>query len=354
MISQELLNFINQQKGQGVSDEAIRKSLEDSGWNTVDIDVAFSSFVGEVESQTKSVPAPLSRAEAVAEIQRMGKFKASKLLFTQSLNILRKDKEIIFFPIISSVLTVLVFSIFTSLALVSDVADLYEGEFIVNNHSQFYTLLFAFYIASFFVITYFQVGLTAVVYERINGRDIDFKDGINRATKIINKIFVWSLISATVGIVLKVISDRSKWLGKLVASLLGLAWNMVTFFIAPTLLLDDVSVWQSIKNSGNTFKKTWGETLIMNISLSLVTLLLVVLISLFYFLLFFALFSFGFIMTAILVVPALFIITLLLLSVLTSCLSEVFKVALYSYARFGIVAEGFSPELIIGAVKESK
>jgi hypothetical protein len=40
-----------------------------------------------------------------------------------------------------------------------------------------------------------------------------------------------------------------------------------------------------------------------------------------------------------------------MLLIISSSINEIFKVTLYSYARFGIIAEGFSPELIVGSIK---
>lgn len=137
------------------------------------------------------------------------------------------------------------------------------------------------------------------------------------------------------------------------AGLLGVGWNIATFFIAPTLLLDDVSVWQSIKNSGNVFRKTWGETLITSVSVGLFAFVAIVLSIAFYGALGFMLSKAGVAFLGLMIVFGLCMVTIISVAVLSSCLSEIFKVALYSYARSGTIAHGFSPELIIGGVKES-
>jgi hypothetical protein len=221
-----------------------------------------------------------------------------------------------------------------------------------SNDIVLYGIIFVYYVICFFVATYFKVGLTAIVYERINGGDLSFGQGIQKANSIIGKIFVWSLLTSTVGIVLKIISDRSKWLGKFVASLLGAAWNIVTMFIAPTLLLDNVSVWQSVKNSGAVFKKTWGETLVLNVSFGLVTFIFTFGTFVLFGILSIVVLSLGAGIWGLLALGAIGMTILLCIIILSNSLNEIFKVTLYSYARFGIIAEGFSPELIIGAVKQ--
>jgi hypothetical protein len=211
----------------------------------------------------------------------------------------------------------------------------------------------AYYVLVFFTTTFFKVGLTAVVYERINGGNLSFKDGVDRARGIAGKIFLWSIIASTVGIILKIISDKSKWLGKLVASLLGAAWNIVTMFIAPTLLLEDVSVWKSIGRSAEVFKKTWGETLILNVSFGLLTFLFTLLDIFVFGLLAFGVIAAGMGTTGLIILGIPFVLSLVIITIITNSLNEIFKVALYSYARFGIIADGFSPELIVGAVKSN-
>ncbi|MEY3784061.1 MAG: hypothetical protein RLZZ230_383 [Candidatus Parcubacteria bacterium] len=356
MVTQELLDYIREQIKNGLSEADLRKVLLDNGWDMNDVDTALGSMTQSqpLANPVMQIPTPISREAAAAEIKRMGKFKASKMLFFQAFNLLKKDKEIVLFPFISFVLMAIVGTVFSVGLWLLGVIEIQGEDAVITNMTLFYKFLFVYYVISYFVLTYFRVGLTAVVYERINGGNIDFKEGMNRASKISGKIFLWSLLAGTVGIVLRIISDRSKWLGKLATGLLGAAWSIVTMFIAPTLLLDNVSVWQSVKNSGVVFKKTWGETLIVNISFSLITFL----VFLATFVLFGALSVFTLMLglgpIGLIILGIIFVLTLVTISIISTSLSEIFKVALYSYARFGIIAEGFSPEFIVGAVKEDE
>ncbi len=356
MITQELIDYISIQRQSGQSESSIRQALINNGWAEDDVSAAFA---GETSTSAQPTPTPntantsgsentMTRDEAIASVKQMGRFKASWRLFKQSLNILKQDKEIILFPVISSLLLMIAGAIFGVGMWLSGALAQEENDLL------FYVALFAYYVIAYFIITYFKVGLTAIVYERINGGNIGFSEGMNRAKNISGKIFIWSLLASTVGVVLQFISNRSKLLGKLAAGLLGAAWAIVTMFIAPTLLLDNVSVWQSVKNSGSVFKKTWGETIIMNLSLGLVTIVLFLGTVVAHGLLLFLSASLGLGIITYVIILVLFFLSAIVLSVVTSTLSEIFKVALYSYARFGIVAEGFSPELILGAVKEKK
>lgn len=374
MINEELLSYVKTQLNLGNSESSLRPGLIKAGWNANDIDTVFSMVKStELTNSTPAVSSDMNRTEnkpvnqselqpgipseeASQTLKKMGKFKASKMLFLQCFGILRKDKEIILFPILSSGISLIVLIIFVVAILMSGLISFTEAEAANTSTNQdilFYVVTFIFYVTTYFIITYFRVGLTAVAYERMIGGDIGFKDGINKANNIIGKIFVWSLISATVGMVLRAIFDRSKWLGKLVVYVLGSAWNILTFFIAPTLLLDNVSVIQSIKNSAVVFKKTWGETLITTISLSFFTSLIVFGTIIMYIILVVAITILNLGIIGYIIATALLVFGLIAISILSSSLSEIFKTALYSYARFGIIAEGFSPEVIKGAIKKA-
>jgi hypothetical protein len=293
--------------------------------------------------------------------KKLGKFSASFLMAKECWRLLMKDKEVLLFPIVSSAtLILLLAALISSLWLImgpealSALLESPEEELNQGAEAIYYVVLFVFYLVSAFVTTFFNVGLTAVVYARIKGGDFSFMDGINSALNIIGKIFTWSIITATVGVILQLISNRSKWVGKFVASLLGGAWNILTFFIAPTLLLDKVSVKDSIKNSGLIFKKTWGETLITGFSLGIFNVFLFMAVVLTFAVLGSVIAALELGVIAFIIFAILFLLSLLMLSVISTTLRAIYRVVLYEYAKDGILASGFTPELIYGSVKKGK
>ena len=71
----------------------------------------------------------------------------------------------------------------------------------------------------------------------------------------------WAVVSATVSIILNQL-ERYGIVGRIVASLIGLAWNLVTFLTIPILVIEDVGVVDAFKRSKELFKKTWGENVV--------------------------------------------------------------------------------------------
>lgn len=281
--------------------------------------------------------------------KKLGRFKASQRLFWQSWELLKKDKEIVLFPILSIFTNLLIFvPIAIFLFFISGVDE--NSETTQAMGVEGYVFLFSLYLIGYFIASFFQAGLVTVVHGRIQGKDLTFKDGFSNAVRHGKKIFIWSLIAATVGIVMNLVVERVKTLGKIVVWLFGALWSVLTFFIVPVLILEDLSPVNSIQQSGVIFKRTWGETVIMNISLSLHLFFYYI----FGFLVFIALFALGIFFSSILVIVGSIIalvIYFVALSIIGSSLNAIFKVVLYEYAKTGVVPEGFDPELIQNAIR---
>ena len=105
------------------------------------------------------------------------------------------------------------------------------------------------------------------VYTRIHGGNATLGQSLKTAFSHSATLFVWALITSTVGIILQNISQRSQLLGKIVAGLLGAGWAVVTFFVIPAVVITKKSAFDAIPHSLSTFRRTWGETLVSNIGL---------------------------------------------------------------------------------------
>jgi len=271
-----------------------------------------------------------------------GTFSRSFQLVKESFQVLKKDKELIWFPMISLIVTVLLFISFT--VPVYFLTDIKAGD--ITNNYLYYVLLFAFYLLSYFIVIFFNTGLITCAHRRLNGEDPTFSDGFQNAKKHIGRIFVWALISATVGIILRIIANKSNTLGRIVIAFIGMAWSLLTFFVVPVMIFENISVIQSIKKSGYLFKKTWGENVIGQFSMGFFFLMLG-LIGIIPLVISFFIGSFIIIVLAV----ALVIIYWVILAIISSALSGVFVTALYNYANTGKVPSVYSPEVIESAFK---
>lgn len=283
--------------------------------------------------------------------KKIGKFKASRLIALESWNLLKKDKEMVAFPVLSAIASLLVIgiagTIFFFLILNGDLEKAEAAE----NSSYGLQIIFIFimYFLTTFITIFFETGIITIVMGRLNNQNLSFQDGLNKSISKINKILVWSLVAATVGTLLKLISDRSKILGKIVVSILGAAWSILTFFIAPILIAEDIPIKESLQKSAATIKKTWGETVIINVGAGLFFMILFLAGLIIFIATLFTMDA-----TIIIMMAIAFFIYLILLVVISSTLNVIFKVVLYEYANSGRVPEGFSAEVISMAFKNNQ
>jgi membrane-anchored glycerophosphoryl diester phosphodiesterase (GDPDase) len=65
-----------------------------------------------------------------------------------------------------------------------------------------------------------------------------------------------------------------------VIGLIGLSWTLVTFLTLPVLVSRDVSAFDAVKESAETFKKTWGEQVVATVGIGLATFMIFLLMGL--------------------------------------------------------------------------
>jgi hypothetical protein len=209
----------------------------------------------------------------------------------------------------------------------------------------YYGILFLFYLCNYFVIVFFNSAIIACAAIRMGGGDPTVGDGLRAATARLPIIFGWALVSATVGLILRIIEDKSKTVGRIVVGLLGMAWTMVSFLVVPVLVIEKKSPIDALKESTLLLKKTWGEQLVGNFSFGLIFILLNIPA--------FILIVLGITSgsgATIITCIILAVIYILVIALIQSALQAIFQTAVYLYARGGEVPVGFAPELLANSM----
>jgi hypothetical protein len=201
-------------------------------------------------------------------------------LAKQSIGVLRLDKELLVFPLLSGLACLVVLASFALplwntdyLQVIWDENPAGQGGRLISDPLA-YVLLFAFYFANYFVIVLFNSALVACAVIRLRGGDPTVRDGLRAAAARLPQILAWALLSATVSVILRVIESRSEKVGKIVAGLAGMAWGVATYFVVPVLVVEKVGPGQAIRRSLQILRKTWGEALAANFGIGLVVSLL--------------------------------------------------------------------------------
>lgn len=270
-------------------------------------------------------------------------------LVKASYAVLRADKELIIFPIVSLLGTIAVMIVFAvPMALAGSF-----GRVADNNTGIFeYVVVFLFYIVMYTVIIFSNAALVGAALIRLRGGDPTLADGFRIASQHLPQIVGYAVISATVGVILRALHERGGLLGAIVSWIGELAWNLITFLVVPVLVVENIGPVEAIKRSANLLKRTWGEQVIGNFSIGLVfgllTLAAVLLIGVPLILLAVATDSILVIVLAI----AITVIMITAISLLGSALNGIYVAVLYRYATENVVADQyFAPELVQGAFR---
>jgi len=201
----------------------------------------------------------------------VGRLQASWLLLKEAFRFLRADAELIFVPIIAGIILVILFAFLLIAVLATGLVNVVSGEQVWS--SQALVLLFGGYLVTTFVVTLMQAMVTHTVFVRAKSGNASLGESFGAAIRHTPGLFVWSLIQSTVGVILHLITERSQRLGKIVVSMIGVSWAIITYFVVPAIMIDQKKPIPAIKHSAQVFKGTWGETLVTNVSLGLVFLL---------------------------------------------------------------------------------
>lgn len=273
------------------------------------------------------------------------KFRRSLEIFKASWGVLRSDKELLWLPVISGICSAIVGASFLGTAFLAgnDTVDGYSLSIIS------YVVLFLAYLVLAYITIFFNTALVWAANERLQGGDPTLARALGAARERAGVILPWAIVSATVSLVLRAIEERVGFLGQIIVGLIGMAWSLVTFLVLPLVVLENVSVGKAIKRSASMFKKTWGENMIGQGGIGLVSFLAILAGAPVVVLLFITGLTPLIILAVVLGVAWIAAVT-----IVTSALGVVYQTALYRYASTGAVSDGFTQDQIAGAFVPKK
>jgi len=268
-------------------------------------------------------------------------------LLKASVGVLRADKELIVYPLVSMIAALVVTASFAlPMVLAGFIDTLARGD------TQIVGIIvgFAFYVVQYFVIILANSALVGAALIRLRGGDPTLGDGLRIALQRIGVILAYALMSATVGMILRAISQRGKTVGRIVSSIGGLAWNLATYLVVPVLVVEGVGPFEAVKRSADYLKRTWGEQIAGNFGLGLVSGLVVVLVIVIVVPAFYLVIQTGSI-ALLVAVAVLFALALVFLGLIHSTLNGIYVAAVYRYAAEGETDSFFAKEMVQGAFR---
>ncbi len=119
--------------------------------------------------------------------------------------------------------------------------------------------LFLLYLANYFIVVFFNVGLVYSAFDRMAGGHASIDQGLQVAWDRKGRIFQWAVVAATFGVLMKIAARRLNFIERLGLDLIGVAWGIATVFIAPVLAVEDVGPVEALQRSSQILTETWGK-----------------------------------------------------------------------------------------------
>lgn len=274
----------------------------------------------------------------------MGRFSRSWQMFTASWRVLRSRKELAVFPLLSGAAGLVVAIVFLTSAV-------FTVDFDANGNGATagtYVLLVAFYLVSAYVAIFFNAALISQAHIALKGGDPSVAGGLRTAGAMAGRLLPWAALTATVSLVLRVIEERLGFVGRLVAGLIGMAWQLVTYLVLPVMVLEGADTRDAVRRSTDMFRRTWGENVLGNVGIGAVGFLLflpcVALVAL-------GAAAGGAVMW---VCFGLAVVWFLASLVVTSALSGIYQTALYHFAADRSVPQEFGGADLAGAFPQKR
>jgi hypothetical protein len=197
----------------------------------------------------------------------VGGLQNSIALAKGSWGVLREDRKLMWLPALSGVaMLVVALAFFGPVALIVDNGS---GD---SSKPIAWILGAIGYLAITYVLVFFNAALVFAADKRLRGEEVTIGEAVHAAGARAHVLLPWAVLSATVSVALRALEERFGILGRIVGSLIGLAWSLVTFLVLPVLVIEQLGPIQAVKRSAELFKRTWGENVMVNAGIGLVAL----------------------------------------------------------------------------------
>ncbi len=124
-----------------------------------------------------------------------------------------------------------------------------------------YLALYPLMVALTVIATFANAVIVALADARLRAQPISLRQALSDTVGRLPLLLGWSLLSATVGFVLRLLEERLPLAGRIGAALAGVAWSLATVLVIPVLVVEGVGPVTAVRRSGRLFRERWGESL---------------------------------------------------------------------------------------------
>ncbi|HVS97733.1 MAG TPA: DUF6159 family protein [Puia sp.] len=194
-------------------------------------------------------------------------------LTLDSCAVLKENRQLILFPVLSGISMLLIISSFVAILLSGAGWDWDALRDQDTTRAANYAFVFCYYLVNYFVIVFFNTALVHCTHLYFNGEKPTVGQGLRFALTRVGTILAWAVFAATVGTILRAIQDKLGNIGKFITGLIGIVWSIATFFVVPVLAYEDLGPLAAFRRSASLMKQKWGESLASSFSFAILQFL---------------------------------------------------------------------------------
>ena len=254
-----------------------------------------------------------------------------------------KDKKLIVFPLVAAI--AVIFEIIAILLPSTLFLMVYS-----NSFYYYILILLLFYFIVTFTSTYVIMAMFIGFRGFSKGQKIGFRDAFKQVKPYTKLIAEWSLFYAVIIVGIRLLESRMRGIaGMIFGAAIAFAIGIATLFVVPVILDKKLSPIKAIKESSSfiikNFGKAFGGLAYVDLYGLAIIFLGILLAVAGFFLISLSLFAGA----AILMVG---IGIIAIGAMITSMLSNIFRLIIYDFVSYGKVPEGFTADMLKNAVKK--
>ena len=274
----------------------------------------------------------------------MGRIGRGWELTKESWAVVRGDRSLLLFPIVSGASALVVAAVFFG-----------AGAGVGTEADSVWAAL-PFLVVGLYVIIvigqFCAVALAACATKSLEGADTTFGEGVAAARARLGVILGWAAVQLLVGAAISALQTLLREgagavVGAVAGGLANFAWSVATFFVVPVIALEGLGPRAAIKRSAGVVRERWGEGVVGTAAIGGAGFLLGILPGI-------ALIALGVALTGSsaglgTAIIAVGVIVVVIAGLVQATLSAVFRVALYRFATQDAVLGRFTQEQLAGA-----
>lgn len=276
----------------------------------------------------------------------MGSWSDSRTLTRQSWSVLKDNRYLLAYPVVGVLLSIVPLVVFV------------PGIFFIANNENWigWALVVVGLYLLVLVNSIVQAGLTVSAAAELEGGTSSLGHGLSTAMGRLGRLARWAFVGTVVNLLIGLLRGNNNGgivaviFRNVLAAAADVMWQLITFFVMPAMMLDDLGMIDAIKKSASTFKQRWGTQLSGGVRIGGLIGLIAILPAVLALVGGVALSVIG--VWAVGVPLAIIgVVVLIVAGLVLSAIRGVFSVVLYRYATQGVAEGGFTQEQLAGAVK---